>query len=93
MVLIAPAPISLHSAVTCTRRLFSSTTKPGQTTSSNSLTLTVRSRRSISASSTSNARAPTVAAAPPMSSRRSAAFTSNRSKRNTGAATVFSPRP
>ena len=64
MVAIARGPSSLRSATMCTRRLPSSTTSLGHTRSINSCFGTTRSRRSTSATSTSNARAPTLAGAP-----------------------------
>ena len=75
-VAIARAPSTLRSAEIWTVRLFSSTTRPGQTASSNSSFETTRSRRSISATSRSNARAPTLAGTPATVSARSAGLTS-----------------
>ena len=70
-------PSSLRSAETCTLRLFSSTTMPGQTSASNSFLPTTRSRCSIRHSSRSRARAPSGCGSPPRSTRRSPARTSN----------------
>src|SRR6266567_1774357 len=70
MVAIARGPSSLRSATICTSRLPSSTTSLGHTKSINSRLGTTRSRRSTSASSTSNAREPTLAGVPSISTLR-----------------------
>src|ERR1043165_9317612 len=76
MVATELAPRSFLSVDTCTWRLFSSTTRPGQTRSRSSLLLTTRSRWSMRARRRSNARAPTAAGWPWTSSWRSAGRTS-----------------
>ena len=74
-------PNAFRRALMCTCRLFSSTTVPGQTKSSNSCLETTRSLRSISAISTSNARAPSDAGTPFSDTSRAAGWTTTSPKR------------
>ena len=82
MVAIAAGPSSLRSPLTCTCRLFSSTTRPGQTMSSSSALVTSRSRRSTSACRTSKARAPRLTGRPSIRSCLSLERISTRPKRS-----------
>jgi hypothetical protein len=75
------APRSLRSDETCTCRLFSSTTRPGHTMSRSSFLVRTRSRWSMSAIRTSNARPPSAAGLPSTSSCRSEGRTSTAPKR------------
>ncbi len=75
------APRILRSVETCTCRLFSSTTSPGQTRSKSSSLVTTRSRWSMRAISTSKARAPNAAGRPSTSNCRSAGRISTCPKR------------
>ena len=81
IVAITCGPSSLRSVLTCTTRLFSSTTSPGQTASSSSFFETSCPLRSIRVSSTSKARAPSFAALPSTRSWRCSGRTSKRPKR------------
>ena len=80
-VAMAFAPSTLRNVEICTDKLFSSTTRSFHARSNSSLLVTTRSRRSIKASNTSNARDPIWHSTPSASRTRSSVRNSNGANR------------
>jgi len=86
---MASGPSSLRSASTCTCRLFSSTTRRGQTISISSFLETTRLRRSTSATRRSKARPPSLSGWPSCRSVRSAGRSSKSLPKRTTPSALF----